>query len=241
MAAGTRTDRQPAYVLHRRPYRESSLLVDLLTRDHGRVGVVARAARGARGGLSGVLQPCQGLLVGWTGRGELKTLVAAERAGPGVPVAGERLYSLLYVNEVLVRALAPLDPHAALFDAYACLLPALAGADDAEPPLRGFELLLLAELGYAFEPGVDAASGELVEPQGRYRFDPSVGLCAAPDAGPEQAYPGWALQAIARRDFADPDTRRHAKRLMREALAGAVGERPLRARDYFRRRGAKLS
>ena len=124
----TATIRQPAFVLHRRAYRESSLLLDLLTRDFGRVGAVVRGARGAGRGQGFCCQPLGALLVSWSGRGELKTLTAVERIGNAAEIGGERLYSALYVNEILVRLLPQHDAHPLLFDAYARLLAELPGA-----------------------------------------------------------------------------------------------------------------
>jgi DNA repair protein RecO (recombination protein O) len=236
MSRSLRIDRQSAWVLHRRPLRETSVLLDLLTREHGRVGVVARAARGSPRGHGVVCQPFQPLVVSWSGRGELKTLTAAERTASVPAMVGERLYSALYVNEMLVRALAPHDAHPVLFDAYGALVRGLPEAE-LEPLLRGFELLLLGELGYAPDFAVDAGSGELMEPQGMYSFAPAAGFLASPGAPESTAYPGWSLEAIGRRDFSDPRTRRFAKRLLREALAPVLGDRPLRSREYFRRAG----
>ena len=120
-----RVDQQPAYVLHRRAYRETSLLLDLLTRDHGRVAVVARAARSGTRAWGAFCQPFQSLLVSWTGRSELKSLTAAERAGDATAILGERLYSALYVNELLVRLLHFPSP------------PPLRGRGQRPAPLRG--------------------------------------------------------------------------------------------------------
>ncbi len=242
MSAAVRVDRQPAFVLHSRAYRESSLLLDLLTRDFGRIGVVARAARGSRKGLGSLLQPFQSLVISWSGRGDLKTLTGADRAAFLPMVAGERLFSALYINEVLVRALAPQDPHAALFDAYAALLPGLAEAADHEPLLREFELLLLRELGYGVDLRFEASGGELLEPTAFYGFDPEIGFVSQPPGiDATHAYPGWAIVAMAAGDYADPVTRRLARRLMREALGSVIGERPLRSREYFRPARAPVS
>jgi DNA repair protein RecO (recombination protein O) len=240
MPGTQRIERQPAFVLHRRPLRETSLLLDLLTRDHGRVGVVARAARSGTRGLAQACQPFRPLLVAWSGRGELKTLARAELAGSAPAIAGERLYSALYVNEMLVRALATHDSHPAVFDAYARLLPALA-QDEVEPRLREFELLLLAELGYALEFRCDAMSGAVLEPAAHYAFAAGHGFVGV-DAADASAYPGSILAAIGSGDFSAADTRRYAKRLLREALAPVLGERPLRSREYFRSpRGSKAT
>jgi len=237
-----RVDRQPAFVLHRRAYRESSLLLDVLTRDFGRIGLVARSARASKKGQGSLLQPFQSLLLSWSGRGELKTLVSAERAQMLPLVTGERLFSALYLNELLVRALAPADPHLPVFEAYAGLLPGLATDADHEPLLRDFELLLLRELGYALDLGAEASYGECLEPEAFYAFDPATGFVQQPEGlDSTHAFPGWALLAIGQRDYADVRTRRLAKRLLREALAAAIGERPLRSREYFRPAPAPVS
>lgn len=230
---GTRIDHQPAFVLHRRSYRESSFLLELLSRDHGRVSAVARGMRGAKRHPCSGCQPLQPLLVGWSGRSDLKTLVSAESPGGANVLVGERLYSALYVNELLLRLLPTQDPHPALFDAYALLLVQLSGDQALEPLLRRFELLLLRELGYGLALDRDADNGGLLEPGADYRFDPAEGFRIADSAA--DSYPGRVLASIAREDFVDPETRRHAKRLLRSALAGLLGPRPLSSRRYFSR------
>ncbi|MBK6289042.1 MAG: DNA repair protein RecO [Gammaproteobacteria bacterium] len=227
-----RIDRQPAFVLHRRAYRESSLLLDLLTRDFGRVGAVVRGARGAGRGQGFCCQPLGALLVSWSGRGELKTLTAVERIGNAAEIGGERLYSALYVNEILVRLLPQHDAHPLLFDAYARLLAELPGAANLEARLRGFELLLLQELGYGIAFDRDAANGAVLEPSAQYVYVPEHGFSSAA-AGAQHVYPGWVLEAIGRADYSDPLTRRHARQLVREAFAVLLGERPLHSREFF--------
>jgi len=237
-AAGSRVDRQPAFVLHRRAWRETSLLLDLLTRDFGRIGVIARGARGGRRGSGASCQPFQPLLVSWSGRADLKTLSAAEAVAPAPAIAGERLYTALYVNELLIRLLMQHDAHSALFDAYAALLPGIASAEDLEPLLRRFELLLLRELGYGMEFVHDSSTGQALEPAGQYLLSHDGGFHAAPASADPRAYPGRVLAQIGREDFSGPETRRYAKRLMREALAQLLGARPLHSRGYFRARHA---
>ncbi len=124
----TRVSLQPAYVLHHRPYRDSSLLLEIFTPDHGRVGLVARGARSPKSRLYGVLQPFQPLLISWVGRGELATLSGAEANGPPQRLQGKSVISGFYINELLLRLLHRHDPHAALFDGYARTLPLLAQA-----------------------------------------------------------------------------------------------------------------
>lgn len=225
-----RVERQAAFLLHRRAYRESSFLVELLTRDCGRIAAVARGARGARRAMPGVCQP---LLVGWSGRGELKTLIMAEPVGSLHLPTDERLYGALYVNELLLRLLPVQDPHPVVFDAYAALLERLAQGEVLEPLLRSFELALLRELGYGLVFDRDAGTGQVLEPGGIYRFDPADGFhrVSTHDAGPH--YPGHVLAAMGRGDFSDIVTRRYAKRLLRRALGELLGPRPLRSRNFF--------
>ncbi len=242
MGGTVRVERQPAFVLHRRPWRESSLLLDVLTRDFGRIGLVARSARASKKGQGSLLQPFQSLLVSWSGRGDLKTLTAVERARTMPMVSGERLFSALYVNELLVRSLANADAHPPVFEAYAELLPGIAESPDHEPLLREFELLLLREIGYALDLGFESSGGECLEPAAFYAFDPSTGFVSQPvELDSTHAFPGWSLLAMGQGDYADPRTRRLAKRLLREALAAAIGDRPLRSREYFRPAPAPVS
>ncbi len=236
---GVRIDHQPAFVLHRRAYRESSFLLELLTRDHGRVVAVARGVRSSRRAAVAECQPLQPLLVAWSGRGELKTLASAEIAGSTHAPVGERLYSALYVNELLLRLLPVQDPHPVLFDAYAVLLAQLADDQALEPLLRGFELLLLRELGYGITLDRIADGDQVLEPGVSYRFDPAAGFRIADPAGGGDAYSGHVLAAIAREDFSDPVTRRQAKQLLRAALAQLLGPRPLSSRRYFFPRHAR--
>ena len=186
----TRIDRQPAFVLHRRPYRESSLLLDLLTRDQGRVSAVARAARGGKRDWGAICHPFQPLLISWSGQRELKTLTLCERSASGFGIQGARLYSALYVNEILVRLLQPLDPHSALFDSYDRLLADIAQDGDIEPLLRVFELRLLRELGYALELDRERDTGRVLEPAASYVYQPTEGVMRAQDADAKQRVSG---------------------------------------------------
>ena len=116
----------PAWVLHARPYRDTSLLLEALTDEHGRVGLVARGVRGPKGRWRGLLQPLQPLLLSWSGRGELGTVAGCEAAGPAVVLRGEALLSAWYLNEVLLRVLQRNDPQPAIFSVYGAALAALA-------------------------------------------------------------------------------------------------------------------
>ena len=228
---------QPAYILHRRPYRDSSMLLEVLTAEQGRISLVARGARRrTRGGsASALLQPFIPLLLSFSGRTDLKNLTATEVAGPPLILRAERMFSGLYMNELLMRLLHRYDAHPQLFAAYSRTLDALAGAVEVDDALRRFEFSLLAELGYGFALDMDGHSGEAVLPQAWYHYHPDYGLVErGPAADPAQpAFQGADLLAIAADDFSG-DARQTAKRLLRLVLAQHLGDAPLRSRDLFR-------
>ncbi len=223
---------EPAYALHARPYRESSLLLELLTAAHGRVGTVARGARRPRSPLRGLLRPFQPLLVAWTGRGELRTLTAAEPAGPPYPLGGRALVAGLHLNALACVALAREDPHPEVFAAYGEALAALARGGDLDSPLRRFELALLAALGYA--PALEHdCTGRPVEAGSLYHYEPERGAVpAAQGAAREGSVPlhGGTLLALARGTPLAGRARSEARALLRLLLEHHLGARQGRVR-----------
>ena len=123
MSARQRIDQQPGFVLHSYPYRETSLIVEVFSRDHGRIGLVAKGARRPMSQLRGVLMAFQPLLIDWSGGGEMKTLVRAEWQGGQPLLGGQALLCAYYLNELLMRLLPREDPHPVLFRAYGDALP----------------------------------------------------------------------------------------------------------------------
>lgn len=217
---------QPAYVLHARPYRETSLLLECLTRDHGRLGVVARGVRGTRGQLRRAdLEPFQRLTLNLQLRGELATLRGLDPEGPAVRLGGDALLGGLYVNELVVRLSARQDPHPALFEAYRRTLQDLGAAGVALAwTLRRFERDLLAALGYALQLARDADSGLPLEPGAGYHY--------LPEHGPRRE-PGAELLGSDLLDLAAdraPDARGMTalRRLMRSVIGVHLGGAELR-------------
>ena len=229
------TDQQPAYVLHARAYRETSLLLEVFSRDHGRVGLIARGVRGARGqSRRALLQPMQPLLLSWRGHGELMTLSAVEAAGASLALHGDALLSAFYLNELLLRLLPRGEPHTELFWRYAAGLGYMASpAAQIGWELRRFERDLLTMVGYGIDLGVQAQAGERLDPQARYRFDPETGphRFATPQAGVHTAGGISGAALIALRDDQMPDAagQRELRRLMRGVLLHHLGGRPLHA------------
>ncbi len=229
---------EEGWVLHRRPYRETSLLLEVLTAGHGRLALVARGARRPRSAWQGLLQPFRLLLLSWSLRGELGTLTGAEPAAPPLPLAGRALWCGLYLNELLVRLLHRHDPHPGLHRTYGEALRGLAvagGERVRERVLRLFELQLLRELGYGLLLDRDAGGAPLV-PEGRYAYDPARGpLPLAPgEPAPRGSVPvSGALLLELQRGRVGDAALPAAKALLRAALGRCLGERPLRSRELF--------
>jgi DNA repair protein RecO (recombination protein O) len=234
-----RVDGQAAYVLHLHPYSETSLVVDVFTRDHGRVPLLARGARRPRSAMRGMLMSFQPLELGWFGGGEVKTLAKAEWLG-GMPLLGGRCLLLgYYLNELLLKMLPREDAHSALFDAYAAALYALAAGGADAPELRRFEKTLLKELGYGLTLEIDVDSGLPVAPDRQYAFlierGPVAAKVSAGDAA-SNAVPGLrgkTLLDMAADDYSDPRTRVESRQLMRQLIAHHLGGKPLQSRRVF--------
>lgn len=227
---------QPAYLLHRKPYRDTSLILEAITPEYGRVGLVAKGARRPRSRLPGLLQPFLPLLLSWSGRGELFTLTDAEGRGPLVMPPGRLSISGFYLNELLLRLLPRDDPHEALFHAYGEALGRLARDSEAEWGLRLFEKRLLEAMGYGLQLTHEGeGAGALIQPDRQYCYHLEVG--PLPAVGPTQGplLTGRTLLALAGEETAvTPEVRSEAKHLMRAALALYLGDRPLKSRELFR-------
>ena len=213
-----RVQLEPGYILNARPYNDTSLLVEAFTREHGRVGFVARGARGAKSKTRALLQPLQPLLLSWMQSGELGGLTGVEAAGPPLPISGERVFYGWYVNELILKLLQRQDPHPALFETYAVTLTQLADVE-AERALRIFEKHLLDDLGYGLQLPDD------IEPGQHYRYDWAEGPVPAP-AGPS-TFLGAHLIALAQETLDSAESQLQARRLLRAAIQNQLGSKTL--------------
>ncbi len=236
MAERARRDGQPAYLLHTYAYRETSLIAELYSRGSGRVAVIARGARRPRSALRGVLMAFQPLLIGWSGKSELKTLHKAEWQGGYAPLRGLSLICGFYLNELLLKLLPREDPHEQLFEAYAAALAQLPGTTDHAAVLRRFERVLLRELGYGLVLEQEADAGAPIRAGGLYRYLPERGpVPAAEDDGQSGVeLAGQTLIDMAEDRYADPRTVQQSKALMRALINHCLGAQTLHTRQLLR-------
>jgi DNA repair protein RecO (recombination protein O) len=233
--APSRAEAQPGYVLHRYPYRETSLVIEAFTRDHGRLALVARGARRQKSALRGVLLAFQPLLLSWSGRNELRTLTGVEWHGPYAPLKGRALVCGFYLNELLLKLLARDDPHERLFAVYAETLAALARGGSEAAILRRFEVGLLRELGYAVTLDRDVASGAPIERGQRYVYLVERGpVAAAPGVAPGIELTGQTLLDMQSGDYSNSVTQQQSKALMRALINHYLGGQTLHTRQLLR-------
>ena len=232
----SRHDAQPAFVLHSYPFRETSLVVELFTRDFGRVGVVAKGARRPKSSLRGVLLAFQPLLVAWSGKGELYTLARAEWHGAYHPLRGLSLICGFYLNELLLKLLARHDAHERLFAAYAATLGTLEPQRDPAGVLRAFEMDLLRELGYAITLDRDVENGHPIAAEERYTYVVERGPVSLAHAGEANGVEllGQTLLDMHSRDYSSAMTQQQSKALMRTLINHYLGDQVLHTRQLLR-------
>lgn len=235
-----RIDSQQAYVLHTRDYRDSSLLVELLTLDYGRISGVARGVRSKNKSTKqrrSLIQPFTSLLVSWSGKTELKTLTHFESLSFAPQLTGRNLFSALYVNELLSRLLQHSGEYPEIFILYQWVLQDLSQSESIEVTLRQFELRLLDYLGYGFDFAADCETGEKIRSDQKYLLNLDSGFSwfnqtSVPSSLRDRVFNGRDITALGSGEY-DVDVSRVAKRLCRMALRVHLGEKPLKSRELF--------
>lgn len=220
-------DRQPGYVLHRRRYGETSLLLEVYSQNHGRIGLIAKGAAASRSGRAALLQPFSLLELSWRGRGELPTLTTADRLGHALMPRGNHLAACFYLNELILQLCQRGDGSPALFEAYGSAL--IHSGADLVSALRGFELDLLEELGYGLDFSLAASGTWLSLPP-----EQEPAIVPRPSHPTPFVISSTVATALAARDFQDPEVRAAATRLLRATLAHYLGGVKLRSRELFR-------
>ena len=221
------------FLLHRRPYRETSYLTDLFTLELGKVSAVARGVRGNKGDKKSLLQSFQPLLLSVSGKHELRNLNQLESAGSMLNLVGHQLFSAMYLNELLNRLLPKEVPHPELFLSYQQSLENLASGGHIEPCLRQFELLLLHDMGYGIDLTQEYESGQTVEPNVDYCLVLENGIRRIDDrAKGTNRFSGEALLQVSNHVWT-ANSLQCAKRITRMALSGLLGRKPLKSRELF--------
>ena len=230
-----RLEDQPAFVLHSYPFRETSLLLEVFSRQHGRVALVARGARRPRSALRGLLMSFQPLSLSWFGKSELRTLHSAEWQGGQPQLQGTALLCGFYLNELLLNLMARDDPHEQLFDYYQRTLQRLASEPDHAATLRCFEKHMLQELGYALLLEHEADSGRPVNPALQYSYVIERGAIAdTADAAEGLTILGKTLLDMAADDYRDAISAQQSKQLMRMLLNHHLMGKPLHTRELIK-------
>ncbi len=238
-------------MLHSRPYRDSSVLVDLLSEEHGHVSAIAYVGKGKKSNKKGLLQPFSCLDVELKGQHDLKTLSQVQQAQKSLPLSGHHLFSGFYMNELMVRLLPENIPCEMLFYLYQTSIQALNEQQEIEPILRRFEMRLLEELGLSLDFSVlehdpsclanmieDVEHGDYEHPNiatinGKWQFIPQYGFVAAQIGVNYPHYDQDDLQKIANDDLTDKKALLTFKRLMRQVLQVYLGNKPLHSRKLF--------
>ncbi len=232
-----RVQLQPAYVLHHRPYRDTSRILELFTRDPGRISVFARGARAARktgASLVSTLQPFNRLLVSWTARSEAGQLTGAEFDGAVSIMPPDRLVSGFYLNELLLKLFARHDSHPDVFALYAQTIESLKRDVNPTRALRLFEKRLLDAIGYGLALQHEFASGQPVEPRAAYHYRLEQGAVRVQGVAESATiFSGAVLLALAHEDLDDPAMCAAARPLLRAALDRCLEGRELRTRQVM--------
>ncbi len=217
---------QPGFILQQRKFRETSLIIDVLTRDFGRISLLAKGVRKARSKTAGLLQPFIPLTLSYFGKAELKTLTDVEIIQSFTELKGLSLYCGFYINELVGYFLHQYDPHPDVFTHYRECLACLSDSSKMETALRVFELNLIDAVGYGLQLDYDFHNEKAVHPLTKYHFNVEQGPIEAQNGH----FSGKTLQAMKSREFTDPQELTEAKMLMRSVIAVYLNGKPLKSR-----------
>ena len=223
------------FILHKRSYRESSLLLDLFSSKHGRISLVAKGGRRNKKNTQALYQPYRSLNVSWTGRGEMGTLTGIDAIGTEFDLKGEQVIAAFYLNELLIRLLHKHESHPELFEAYLMALTRLAHSEPIMIALRYFEKHLLNALGYGLVLDHDVESGEPIRGEQDYYYQLDHGPCSGKPVNTANiSISGNTLLALDREELNEGSALEEAKQLMRMTLKTLLGEKPMASRDLYK-------
>lgn len=228
-----RVQNEPAWLLHHRPFRDSSRILDVLSRDHGRLSLVARGSRSAKSRLRGVLRPFLPLSMSWVIRSDLGTLTGAEMRDSPIALSGDALLSGYYVNELLLKLLHRHDSQPDIFELYGETVRRLAADRNIARTLRQFEMEMLRMLGYAINLHHDTESQQPLLADSFYEYRVEQGPVPVSDPSRPMVFSGAALAAVRELRFDQPQALKDANRLLREVIAFHLGGKELKSRKVL--------
>ena len=225
----------PCYILHQRSYRETSLILELFSREYGKIALLAKGAKRQQQGIGSLVQVHQRINVSWSGKGELATLTGVELDGKLLNISGRWLMIAFYLDELLMRLLHRHEDHPELFDAYETSLLKLDRRESGQAAIRPFELQLLKSLGYGLVLNHDADTGEKIDPDRDYYYRVDHGPVALqPEETDYIKISGRVLNALDRSDYRDEILMNEAKYLIHDVLKSHLGPKPLASRELYR-------
>lgn len=228
-----RIELELAFILHTRPFRDNSMILDCLTENYGRLSLLAKGVRSPKSKQKQLCQPFRPVWISWQGKSQLKTLTEIEAQAPSYNLLGKYLFSGFYLNELLTRLLLERDPCPEIFHRYHSALLQLTSEASLEPLLRHSELGFLHDLGYSVNLQLDSITGLPLDENNWYRYVPEQGLVATQADNSSECFQGGCLLAISRDDYSNVETLRQAKRLTRSLLRPLIGNKPLKSRELF--------
>lgn len=230
-----RVHSQPAYILHRRHYRNTSLILDVFACDYGRLSLVAKGANSQKSRIKGLLQAFQPLQISWVRKSELGTLTSAESLSPPIALTHDALYCGMYLNEILLKLLGKDDPHADIFEQYDTALRHLASHQDQEVTLRQFENELLQSIGYEIDFFHEANTHEPLANEKFYQFVPEHGFVECLNSNSTTPrYSGKSIIAISQNDYTEKTTRLDARKIFQIRLKQLLGSSELKTRELYK-------
>ena len=232
-AARKRIHGEPAFVLHHRPYQDSSRILDIISASCGRLALVARGSRSAKSRLRGILRPFLPLKLSWVIRSDLGTLTGAEMNGAPISLQGDALMSGYYANELLLKLLHRHDPQPEIFTAYGRTIENLAKCADVAAPLRHFEMELLRLLGYALNLDHDTETHKPLRGETMYEYRVEQGPVPIANREGAMVFSGRELTAVRNENFDRPEILNCAGRLLREVISFHLGGRELKSRKVL--------
>jgi DNA repair protein RecO (recombination protein O) len=229
-----RVKNTPGFVLLNRPFGETSWIVEVFSREYGRLALMAKGARTKKSKYRGMLQPFQPLMLSWSGKGEIPLLTGAETTDGFNELVGQSMICGFYLNELIYRLLTRHDPHRSLFDQYTIAMDRLQNPEELHSALRTFEFIILRETGYELRLDCDFESGEAIQGGVNYRYVNGRGVIRFNGTQVrDDVYSGHMLRALVSGKTLDSTALGQAKHLLRVQLSHLLGRRDIVSRTLY--------